>query len=166
MQRLYNTLRKTMKPLIIYLLTYTLLTAISYSRSSIEKYSIYEITFIEAVDGNPFQDVQLVTVLEHDDISREVNGFYDGVGRFIIGFMPHLEGTWSYQIKSNLPNLTNKTGSFECVQSSDNYYVICDWMFYNELNLVGPTLAVSTNLELCPDIFINDVYQLNGSSII
>ena len=99
-----------------------------------------------------------MAVFEHDDISREVNGFYHGDGRFIIRFMPHLEGTWSYQTKSNLPKLTNKTGSFECVQSSDNYFVIYDWMFWNEFNLVGPTLEGSTNYCNTNSKIINKIY--------
>src|SRR3954468_6701099 len=82
---------------------------------SIERWGMYEASFKGAESGNPFLDVQLKAVFQHDHRSVEVDGFYDGGGTYRVRFMPDSTGRWTYTTKSNRPELNGKTGSFDCV---------------------------------------------------
>jgi hypothetical protein len=56
------------------------------------------------------------------EFSADVPGFYDGNGNYKIRFSPDKTGVWKYVSKSNIPALSNQSGSFECITTGpDNH---------------------------------------------
>jgi hypothetical protein len=62
--------------------------------------------------GNPFVDVTLSATFTHGDRSVTVGGCYDGEGRYLIRFLPEVEGTWHLVTASNARSLDGLTLSF------------------------------------------------------
>nr|WP_160685817.1 DUF5605 domain-containing protein [Clostridium sp. C2-6-12] len=88
--------------------------------NKVERWNIYEATFQGPNDGNPFIEVEITAVFKHLENYIEVNGFYDGDGKYKIRFMPNMLGDWSYTTKSNIDSLNNITGNFECIEALGN----------------------------------------------
>ncbi|MHC4406896.1 MAG: DUF5060 domain-containing protein, partial [Planctomycetota bacterium] len=86
---------------------------------NVERWGIFEIELAGPADGNPFVDVELGAVFEHENRSVRVDGFYDGRGAYRVRFMPEEPGKWTYGTKSNRPELDGKTGSLECTPPSE-----------------------------------------------
>jgi len=53
-----------------------------------------------------------------------VSGFYDGNNIFRIRFMPQETGIWNYTTSSNISELSNRKGTFECVKATGNNHGI------------------------------------------
>ena len=85
----------------------------------IEIYDIYEVKLKGPRDGNPYKDVALSAVFEHEETVHRVNGFYDGNGIYIIRFMPNLIGKWSFETSSNVDRLNKKRGKINCIEASE-----------------------------------------------
>lgn len=81
---------------------------------SVARWEIFEIALEGPANGNPFLDVQLSATLTLGHRSVQVDGFYDGNGRYKIRFMPDAEGPWSYRTASNAPALDGHQGRFLC----------------------------------------------------
>jgi Domain of unknown function (DUF5060)/Domain of unknown function (DUF5605) len=90
----------------------------------VQQWSRFEATFNYAYQGNSFTGVQLSVIFTGKDTSIVVNGFYDGNNNFKIRFMPEKTGTWQYVTSSNIKQLNNKKGSFECVAATGNNHGI------------------------------------------
>lgn len=89
---------------------------------SVEKWGIFEITLHSLYDGNPFTDVGITCEFKYKNRTIEVEGFYDGDNIYKFRFMPDKEGKWIFKTKSNIDELNNITGEFECVEpSNDNH---------------------------------------------
>jgi hypothetical protein len=84
----------------------------------VERWGIFEIELEGPSEGNPFIDVELRALFFREHRPVEVNGFYDGEGRYRIRFMPDGEGEWQYTTLSNRPELDGRTGAFRCVAPS------------------------------------------------
>ncbi len=93
------------------------------AQAKVEQWGRFEKVFEEKVSGNPFTDTELNAIfwLEGTTDSIYVTGFYDGKSRHIIRFMPPQTGTWYYRTRSNIPALSEKSGSFVCVASANNH---------------------------------------------
>jgi len=50
----------------------------------------------------------------------EVPGFYDGDGKYLVRFMPDMQGRWSYETKANRWELTGKSGEFSATPPGPN----------------------------------------------
>ncbi len=83
----------------------------------VPQWGIFEISFKGTSAGNPYTDVKLSAVFQYKDITIEPQGFYNGNGEYIIRFMPHTQGEWTYITKSNIKELNGKTGKFVCVSA-------------------------------------------------
>ena len=59
-----------------------------------------------------FVDVELSATFRQGEKKVEATGFYDGDGIYRIRFMPDSVGQWSYETRSNRPELDGKTGGF------------------------------------------------------
>lgn len=83
----------------------------------------FEVALQGTSDGNPFTDVSLAAAFwQQGGDTVNVQGFYDGDGRYIIRFMPALPGMWHYVTQSNMLSLTGKQGALECVPAvADNH---------------------------------------------
>lgn len=67
----------------------------------------------ESSSYNPFEKVVVSATFEHHG-SRgvlEVTGFFDGGARYCVRFSPPAQGEWTYTTASNVPELSNVTGS-------------------------------------------------------
>lgn len=86
-----------------------------------EQWGVFEMTLRGAATGNPF-DVRLSAKFTSDKTTVDVPGFYDGDGVYRVRFMPPAHGKWQYETKSDLRELSGRTGSFDCVNpSGDNH---------------------------------------------
>jgi hypothetical protein len=90
----------------------------------VQQWSRFQVEFNYAYPGNSFTDVQLSATFSNKDTSILVTGFYDGNNNFKIRFMPEKTGTWQYVTRSNIKQLSNKKGSFECVPATANNHGI------------------------------------------
>jgi len=98
----------------------------------IEKWKIFELSINGSTKGNPFADVKFSGQFINNNDTITVQGFYDGEGIYKIRFMPQMEGKWSYLTISNVKELNNKKGSFECtpVQKNNHGPVVVKDSFY------------------------------------
>lgn len=65
--------------------------------------------------GNPFIEITFGATFTNGDQRVDVNGFYDGDGRYVVRFMPNALGEWRYTTHSNAPALNEIAGAFTCV---------------------------------------------------
>lgn len=84
----------------------------------VEQWDIYEVILNGPSTGTPFMDVELSAVFNCGDEIIKVPGFYDGSGIYRIRFSPDNTGDWSYQTESNVAELSNRKGKFQCVPPS------------------------------------------------
>lgn len=100
-------------------------SSMAFGQSKIEQWQRFEIAFQYTAKGNSFLDVNLTAVLKGKDTTYTVSGFYEGNNTFKIRFMPEKIGTWTYTTQSNIAELNNKKGSFECVKATnDNHGIV------------------------------------------
>ena len=90
----------------------------------IEQWQRFEITFTAQPQKNAFTDVSLTAEFSNSDTMYTVTGFYDGKNTFKIRFMPQAVGKWNYKTSSNMAELDNKKGSFDCIKATGNNYGI------------------------------------------
>lgn len=90
--------------------------------NKVERWDIYEAIFEGPNDGNPFIEVEITAIFKNLENYIEVNGFYDGDGKYKIRFMPNMLGEWSFTTKSNIDSLNDITGNLECIEASGNNY--------------------------------------------
>jgi len=88
--------------------------------NKVKMWDIYEATFQGPNEGNLFIDVEITAIFKHSENHIEVNGFYDGDGKYKIRFMPNMLGDWRFTTKSNVGSLSDLTGNFECIEASGN----------------------------------------------
>lgn len=84
----------------------------------VEKYNIFEKSIIGPKTGNPFVDVNFSVRFINGHVTKEIEGFYDGDGVYIVRFMPEFEGTWEYKTISNVKELNKISGEFKCISAS------------------------------------------------
>ena len=90
------------------------------AQQKVEQWDRFEIRLHYNCKGNAFSDVNLYAIFKCEDTSIVVPGFYDGENNFKIRFMPVETGIWNFTSSSNIPELNNKKGSFECVKATGN----------------------------------------------
>jgi hypothetical protein len=94
------------------------------AQQKVEQWDRFEAIFKYSSKGNSFTEVKLSAVFQGSDTAYNITGFYDGDNTFKIRFMPQETGTWSYTTRSNVSELNNKKGSFECVKATENNHGI------------------------------------------
>ena len=87
---------------------------------SAEQWGVYEISLDGTSDGNPYLDVTLEAEFKHESHTVKVPGFYDGDGKFKVRFSPDQVGKWSFTTNSNVAELKDREGSFDCVAPTGN----------------------------------------------
>ncbi len=80
---------------------------------TVEQWDFHELVFSGPSAGNPFLDVELSARFTLGDAGRsvDVHGFYDGDGTYRLRFMPEQPGQWTWETRSNKPELSGQTGS-------------------------------------------------------
>ncbi len=74
-------------------------------------WGLFQVAFEGPSDGNPYLEVELRARFTNGERRRDVLGFYDGDGSYLVRFMPDAEGTWSYETTSNVAGLNGKSGT-------------------------------------------------------
>jgi len=87
----------------------------SESHAPVPQWEVFELEFSGPAEGNPFTDVRLAATFTLKHRVVNVDGFYDGEGRYKVRFMPDTQGEWSYVTQSSAPALDGKTGRFVCI---------------------------------------------------
>lgn len=82
----------------------------------IPQYGRFELCLKGPETGNAFTDVTLHAVFHNKNSKSYVEGFYDGNGEYRVRFMPLVQGEWSYETSSNVPQLDGQNGGFTCVE--------------------------------------------------
>ena len=85
---------------------------------NVERWGVFEVSLTGPATGNPFVDVRLGAHFRYRNRVVDVDGFYDGEGKYLVRFMPDEIGNWSYTTSSNVAALDGKTGSFSAVAPS------------------------------------------------
>jgi Domain of unknown function (DUF5060)/Domain of unknown function (DUF5605)/Protein of unknown function (DUF4038) len=104
---------------VVFLLTHT-----AFAQTKIEEWNRFEVVVNHKVMGNAFQNVSIAAKFTNKDTAYTVQGFYDGDGVFKVRFMPQTIGTWQYVTQSNVAQLNNKKGFFECVKATGHNHGI------------------------------------------
>lgn len=89
-------------------------TAPTAAATSVAKWEVFELSFAGPAEGKPFVEVELSAVFSLGHRTVNVDGFYDGEGRYKVRFMPDAEGQWSYATASNAAALDGQHGAFTC----------------------------------------------------
>ncbi|MDR3735338.1 MAG: DUF5060 domain-containing protein [Acidobacteriaceae bacterium] len=87
------------------------------THAAVPQWEVFELTLTGPEHGNPFTEVQLTAMFAIGHRTVEVDGFYDGGGRYKVRFMPDSEGEWHYTTASNAAEMAGKAGSFRCVKA-------------------------------------------------
>ena len=80
----------------------------------IEQWGLFQIVLEGPTEGNPFTDVTLAGRFSCGQHQVEVNGFYDGEGRYVLRLMPDIQGEWRFETISSVAGLSGHSGSFTC----------------------------------------------------
>ncbi len=84
----------------------------------IERWKRFEMQFENSSwQGNPFDIVLNVVFTAPSGKKMTHFGFYSGKNNWSVYFMPHEEGTWTYQTHCADPDLDGKSGEFMCIES-------------------------------------------------
>ena len=86
----------------------------------VEIWGLFELELSSSKSGNPFLDVILSAEFTFQHRSVEVNGFYDGDGKYRVRFMPDTIGEWHYRTMSTLPELDGISGNMICSLALSN----------------------------------------------
>ncbi len=70
---------------------------------TVEKWSMLEIVVNGPQEGNPFTEKEFKGIFQGKCETKEIAGFYDGEGRYIVRFMPSFEGEYCYKTCGNFP---------------------------------------------------------------
>ena len=70
-------------------------------QNTVERWCVFEATVESPSDKNPFIDYNIKGVFQGKNERVEVDGFYDGEGKYKVRFMPSFEGDYTFQIYGN-----------------------------------------------------------------
>lgn len=86
---------------------FTFIWQLSAQVKKIPQWERFEIVLQGTAKGNPFADASLTaTFWQQGGDTVNVQGFYDGDGRYVIRFMPINPGVWYYSIPVGGINLS------------------------------------------------------------
>ena len=99
-----------------------LLTTVSAQET--EQWGRFELTLKSPQLKNGFTEVTFTADFFNSDTSYSVTGFYDGNNIYKLRFMPQTIGKWQYKTHSNIKELNNVKGAFNCIKAANNNYGI------------------------------------------
>ncbi len=105
-------------------LLFLLCGSFSFAQQQVQQWNRFEVVLKQIYNGNAFANVKLTAKFISKDTTYIADGFYDGDNTFIIRFMPEKPGHWTYVTSSNIKQLNNQKGNFECVAASGNNHGI------------------------------------------
>ncbi len=87
----------------------------------VEKWDVWEFACVGPADGNPFTDQSISATFEGAQERVEVEGFYDGCGRFAVRFMPSFEGEYQFLVQSSFSSEAFRGSFLVLPASQDNH---------------------------------------------
>jgi hypothetical protein len=101
---------------VIFCLLSLLFSVNATAQTQVAQWNRWEKTFKFHTEKNPFTDVSLSATFVHEGSADtiRVEGFYDGDDKFIVRFMPTLQGKWSFTTSSSEDEMNNKSGFIVC----------------------------------------------------
>ncbi|MGG1553411.1 nucleoside hydrolase-like domain-containing protein [Paenibacillus ferrarius] len=127
----------------------------------IEVFGVLELVFQGPDLGMP--DDRPVFTLQVQN--QHFDGFHCGDGQYKVRFMPKTTGTWSYATTSAIEELNNHTGSFTCVEESEDHLGYDPQAFPNWWSdMIGPDEAVgphkgAASVSRWRELFLRDFQQ-------
>ena len=92
--------------------------------NSVKKWDIFEVCIDGPMDGNPFVEQWISGVFWSDNEKKEIEGFYDGDGKYKVRFMPSFSGHYDFKIKASFL-ASEQSASFTVLQNNpDNHGVV------------------------------------------
>ena len=79
--------------------------------ADVSKWGVWEVSLQGSESGNPFQEQWVKLEISSQNEDKQVDGFYDGDGRYIARFMPSFEGVYKYKLSASFLDKP-QTGSF------------------------------------------------------
>ena len=83
----------------------------------VEKWCVFEVSCMGPSEGNPFTEQWVKGVFTNHTQTTEVNGFYDGDGRYVVRFMPSFEGEYQFEVQTSFEKESLR-GDFEVKEAS------------------------------------------------
>lgn len=83
----------------------------------VERYGVFELKLPGKEEGNPFTDYEIWGRFTHELEEKNVRGFYNGNGEYIIRFMPSFTGNYHYTIEGSFSDF-GTSGVFEAVENT------------------------------------------------
>ena len=106
-----------------------------YFTPQIPKWDIQEVTVTGPQEGNPFMDHWIRGCFRGKSETVEAEGFYDGEGRYLVRFMPSVEGEYRFEIRADFLEEVKK-GSFQVLPAEAGNHgtvrVANTWHFASE----------------------------------
>ena len=97
---------------LLLILAVSWMAAMPQTSHAAERWGCQEVVLKGAAAGNAYLETRLSAGFTQGAKSIEVSGFWDGGDVFKIRFMPPAPGPWHYETRSNMPELSGKSGSF------------------------------------------------------
>ncbi|WP_159885074.1 DUF5060 domain-containing protein [Paenibacillus puerhi] len=88
----------------------------NYAAEAVPCWGRFEGRFEGPRTGNPYREVTFYAEFRCGNRAVEAEGFYDGEGIYKLRFMPDTPGVWTYETRSNSPQLDGQRGGFEAVE--------------------------------------------------
>ena len=89
--------------------------------NTVERWGMFEQSLPGRTDGNPFTDHEIRGTFRGPGEEKEVYGFYDGDGRYVIRFMPSFEGEYHYRIYGSFSEEVTEGSFFVAPPAKSNH---------------------------------------------
>jgi hypothetical protein len=89
-------------------------------QDSVEQWGLWEIEIPGPSTGNPFKEQTVKAVITGKNETKEIDGFYDGNGKYKVRFMPSFQGEYQFHVTSSFQETAE--GRFRVTEpSKDNH---------------------------------------------
>lgn len=85
--------------------------------SQVERWGMFELRLKGPSDGNPFTEHKVHAVFTGVGECKDLEGFYDGDGIYIVRFMPSYEGCYTFELETDFSECF--TGKFQVVPAGE-----------------------------------------------
>lgn len=84
----------------------------------VEQWGLFEVRVPGKTEGNPYVDCYIHALFESSEESKEVKGFYDGNGEYVVRYMPSFADRYTFHISGNFSDHSYQ-GEFEAIKPTD-----------------------------------------------
>lgn len=142
-----NYLKKILGGLVLFAIAFGVITSCRTEETMVvEQWGVFELSLTGPASENPYMDNTFEAKFNNGSKTILVPGFYDGNGNYKIRFSPDQQGRWTYVTQSNLEELNDHDGAFQCVEPTAGNHgpVKITNTFYLEYADGSPFYSVAT----------------------